>query len=85
MATRRVSPEEALELMRAQGYAYLDVRSDTGAMGRFIRMKQVVGGRVDNLIVDAHVPFANVAGEVRAVTLQRTAAGGFTTSVVTEN
>jgi rhodanese-related sulfurtransferase len=27
MVTRRVSPEEALELMRAQGYAYLDVRS----------------------------------------------------------
>src|SRR5262252_3033804 len=27
MATRRVTPEEALELMRAQGYAYLDVRS----------------------------------------------------------
>ena len=27
MATRRVSPDEALELMRGQGYAYLDVRS----------------------------------------------------------
>jgi rhodanese-related sulfurtransferase len=27
MATTRVTPEEALELMRAQGYAYLDVRS----------------------------------------------------------
>ena len=27
MATRRVTPEEALELMRARGYAYLDVRS----------------------------------------------------------
>ena len=27
MATRRVTPEEALELMRAQGYAYLDERS----------------------------------------------------------
>jgi len=27
MAVKRVSPEEALELMRGQGYAYLDVRS----------------------------------------------------------
>jgi fermentation-respiration switch protein FrsA (DUF1100 family) len=52
--------------------AYLDVRSDTGAMGRFIRMKQVVGGRVDNLIVDVHVPFANAGGEVRAVEFHNT-------------
>lgn len=27
MAVKRVSPEQALELMRAEGYAYLDVRS----------------------------------------------------------
>jgi len=27
MAVKRVSPDEALDLMRAQGYAYLDVRS----------------------------------------------------------
>lgn len=27
MAVKRVSPEQALELMRGQGYAYLDVRS----------------------------------------------------------
>ena len=27
MAVKRVSPEQALELMREQGYAYLDVRS----------------------------------------------------------
>lgn len=27
MAAKRVTPEEALELMRSQGYAYLDVRS----------------------------------------------------------
>jgi rhodanese-related sulfurtransferase len=27
MAVKRVSPEEALELMRGDGYAYLDVRS----------------------------------------------------------
>jgi len=27
MAVKHVSPEEALELMRGQGYAYLDVRS----------------------------------------------------------
>jgi rhodanese-related sulfurtransferase len=27
LAVKRVTPEEALELMRSQGYAYLDVRS----------------------------------------------------------
>jgi dienelactone hydrolase len=47
--------------------AYLDVRSDPGAMARFIRMRQVAGGREDNLIVDVHVPFANTAGETRAL------------------
>ena len=47
--------------------AYLDVRSDPGAMGRFIRMRQVTGGRVDNIILDVHVPFASVAGERPAV------------------
>ena len=47
--------------------AYLDVRSDPTAMARFIRMGQVTGGRFDLMTVDVHVPFANVAGEVRAV------------------
>lgn len=46
--------------------AYLDVPSDPGAMGRFIRMGQVTGGRPDVLTLDVHVPFANVAGETRA-------------------
>ena len=53
--------------------AYLDVKADPGAMGRFIRMKQVTGGRIDNLIIDVHVPFANVAGETRAVEFWNTA------------
>ncbi|HEX5631736.1 MAG TPA: hypothetical protein VFX50_00865, partial [Gemmatimonadales bacterium] len=43
--------------------AYLDVRSDPGAMGRFIRMGRVNGGRADNVVVDVHVPFAAVGGE----------------------
>jgi len=43
--------------------AYLDVRADPGAMGRFIRMANVTGGRQDNLTVDVHVPFANVGSE----------------------
>ena len=43
--------------------AYLDVRADPGAMGRFIRMAQVTGGRPDVLTVDVHVPFANAGGE----------------------
>ena len=52
--------------------AYLDVKSDPTAMARFIRMKQVAGGRVDNLILDVHVPFANQGGEVRAVEFYNT-------------
>jgi serine protease len=36
-------------------------------MGRFIRMRQVTGGRVDNMIHDVHVPFANAGGETRAI------------------
>ena len=46
--------------------AYLDVPGDPGAMGRFIRMNRVSGGRLDNVVVDVHVPFANQGGEVRA-------------------
>ena len=52
--------------------AYLDVRSDPGAMGRFIRMRQVTGGREDNIVVDVHVPFANAGGEVRALEFYNT-------------
>lgn len=52
--------------------AYLDVRSDPGAMARFIRMRQVNGGREDNLVVDVHVPFANMAGETRALEFHNT-------------
>ena len=48
--------------------AYLDVLADPGAMGRFIRMAQVTGGRPDVLTLDVHVPFANAAaGESRAM------------------
>jgi dienelactone hydrolase len=52
--------------------AYLDVPSDPGAMARFIRMRQVNGGREDNIIVDVHEPFANVAGETRALEFHNT-------------
>ncbi len=47
--------------------AYLDVRSDSTAMARFIRMNSVRGGRTDSVVVDVHVPFANVGGESRVV------------------
>ncbi len=47
--------------------AYLDVKNDPTAMARFIRMRQVAGGREDNLVIDRHVPFANAGGEVRAL------------------
>jgi predicted dienelactone hydrolase len=43
--------------------AYLDVKGDAGAMGRLIRMQGVDGGRVDNLTVDVHIPFAPVDGD----------------------
>lgn len=36
--------------------AYLDVRWDTGAMGRFIRMNSVQGGPNDHVTIDVHVP-----------------------------
>ena len=49
--------------------AYLDVRADPGAMGRFIRMAGVTGGRQDNLPVDVHVPFSNSGSEATAVEL----------------
>jgi hypothetical protein len=52
--------------------AYLDVRGDPDAMARFIRMRQVTGGREDNLTVDVHVPFANVGGEARALEFYNT-------------
>jgi fermentation-respiration switch protein FrsA (DUF1100 family) len=52
--------------------AYLDVRTDPGAMARFIRMRQVNGGREDNMIVDVHVPFANTNGETRALEFHNT-------------
>jgi hypothetical protein len=47
--------------------AYLQVQFDQGAMGRFIRMSQVTGGRPDMVTLDVHVPFANTQGESRAV------------------
>jgi len=36
--------------------AYLQVPWDTGAMGRFIRMKGVAGGPNDSMTIDVHVP-----------------------------
>jgi Platelet-activating factor acetylhydrolase, isoform II len=49
--------------------AYLDVRADPGAMGRFVRMASVTGGRQDNLTVDVHVPFAAATGELAVTEL----------------
>jgi hypothetical protein len=44
--------------------AYLDVKSDPGAFGRFVRMNTVVGGRSDSMTVDVHIPFPLVGSEV---------------------
>ncbi|HSS26627.1 MAG TPA: hypothetical protein VLL50_01625, partial [Usitatibacter sp.] len=44
--------------------AYLDVKSDPGAFGRFVRMNTVVGGRSDSMTVDVHIPFPLVGNEV---------------------
>src|SRR5690349_4712253 len=55
-------PEDAgdvLTWMVTYFNAYLDVPGDPTAMARFIKMRQVTGGREDNIIVDVHVPFAN--------------------------
>jgi len=52
--------------------AYLDVKADPTAMARFIRMQQVMGGRLDIMIVDVHVPFANSDGDVDAVEFHNT-------------
>jgi dienelactone hydrolase len=52
--------------------AYMDVRTDPGAMARFIRMRQVIGGRVDNMIVDVHVPLPNTGGEMRTIEFYNT-------------
>ena len=63
-------PEDAgdvLTWMVTYFNAYLDVPADPTAMARFIRMRQVVGGREDNLIVDVHQPFALQGGEARVV------------------
>ena len=68
-------PEDAADVltwMVTYFNAYLDVPGDPDAMARFIKMRQVVGGREDNIIVDVHVPFANQAGETRAVEFYNT-------------
>lgn len=44
--------------------AYLDVKSDPGAFGRFVRMHSVVGGRDDSMTVDVHMPFPLANNEV---------------------
>jgi fermentation-respiration switch protein FrsA (DUF1100 family) len=68
-------PEDAgdvLTWMVTYFNAYLDVRADPTAMARFIRMRQVVGGREDNLVIDVHQPFAPQAGEARVVEFHNT-------------
>ncbi|MGE5616318.1 MAG: hypothetical protein ACM3X5_05325, partial [Bacillota bacterium] len=44
--------------------AYLHVDDDPGAMARFIRMNGVNGGRTDDMLIDVHVPFDLLPGEV---------------------
>ena len=70
--------------------AYLDVPEgvDAGAanraMARFIKMKSVVGGRVDTITLDVHVPsptprvaFPDTTGETRAIEFFNTILGHF--------
>ncbi|HEX4331697.1 MAG TPA: hypothetical protein VH040_06145 [Usitatibacter sp.] len=52
--------------------AYLDVKSDPGAFGRFVRMNTVVGGRDDSMTVDVHMPFALANDEVMVRELYNT-------------
>ncbi|MGH8029621.1 MAG: alpha/beta hydrolase family protein, partial [Arenimonas sp.] len=52
--------------------AYLDVRADPGAMGRFIRMARVTGGPSDALTIDHHVPFAGAGGETAILEFHNT-------------
>jgi fermentation-respiration switch protein FrsA (DUF1100 family) len=68
-------PEDAADVltwMVTYFNAYLDVKADPTAMARFIRMRQVVGGREDNLILDVHVPFAPHGSEVPVVEFHNT-------------
>jgi hypothetical protein len=44
---------------------YLHVLGDAGAFGRLAKMNNVSGpGRVDNVTVDVHIPFANAGSEL---------------------
>jgi predicted dienelactone hydrolase len=52
--------------------AYLDVPYDPSAMGRFIRMNRVNGGREDNMILDVHLPLPNAGEETRIVEFHNT-------------
>lgn len=52
--------------------AYLEVPTDPTAMARFIRQGGVSGGRVDELTVDVHVPFASGNGESLALEFYNT-------------
>ena len=68
-------PEDAADVltwMVTYFDAYLDVKADPTAMARFIRMRQVTGGREDNLLVDVHVPFASTGGEYPVVEFHNT-------------
>jgi fermentation-respiration switch protein FrsA (DUF1100 family) len=70
--------------------AYLDVpegadaAAANSAMARFIKMKSVVGGRVDTITIDVHVPsaaprvaFPDTTGETRAIEFFNTILGHF--------
>jgi predicted dienelactone hydrolase len=73
-------PEDADDLltwMVTYFNAYLQVSSDPQAMGRFIKMSGVQGGRIDKLIVDVHVPFANTGTETTAMEFYNTILGHY--------
>ncbi len=52
--------------------AYVPNPLDPTAMARFIKMNGVVGGRIDDLLLDVHVPFANAGGETEALEFHNT-------------
>ena len=58
--------------------AYLHVSTDPTAVARFIRMDQVSGGgRVNHMLLDVHVPFANANGEATALEFYNTFLGHY--------
>lgn len=57
--------------------AYVANRFDPTAMGRFIKMGGVTGGRTDDVILDVHVPLPNANNETTALEFFNTLLGHY--------